>query len=146
MSAPAYAIGIIIPSFNDCRILHTVMSIRIADPENISRAYIIDGGSRLGLIEELRPLLRPQDVLISEPDRGIFDALNKGLDRVEEELIGWLISDDFYTRNVKFNEVVHEFSKNGIDCLIFDVMYVDNYGGGRRSLAMPPTPGNYRQG
>jgi GT2 family glycosyltransferase len=56
---------------------------------------VIDGGSTDGTVE----LLRAADGVrfISEPDRGLADAVNKGIVRARGEVIGWLNADDAYT-------------------------------------------------
>jgi preprotein translocase subunit SecA len=54
----------------------------------------------------LRAAVQHGDILVSEPDGGIFDALNKGLDRVETEYMGWLGSDDLFTGQVKASDVI----------------------------------------
>ncbi|HYY26776.1 MAG TPA: glycosyltransferase [Chthoniobacterales bacterium] len=56
--------------------------------------WIIDGGSSDGTLELLKQYSHLR--LLSEPDRGVFDAWNKGVDRATGELIGILNSDDVY--------------------------------------------------
>jgi len=57
--------------------------------------WIIDGGSSDGTLAYLRqyPHLR----VLSEPDRGVYDAWNKGINRASGEIVGFLNSDDQYT-------------------------------------------------
>lgn len=60
---------------------------------------IVDGASKdgtLSIIEEYRDALGSRFRLVSEPDRGIYDAMNKGIRMAEGTLIGLLNSDDFY--------------------------------------------------
>lgn len=60
---------------------------------------IVDGASKdetLSIIEEYRDVLGQRFRLVSEPDRGIYDAMNKGIRMAEGTLIGILNSDDFY--------------------------------------------------
>lgn len=70
------------------------------------RIVVIDGGSDELLVADIRSALATGDVLVSEQDDGIFDALNKGLDRVNTPYVGWLGSDDLFTGDVKASEVV----------------------------------------
>ena len=55
---------------------------------------VVDGGSTDGTVETLR--VAPGVHWESEPDRGLSDAMNKGVARATGEYIGWLNADDFY--------------------------------------------------
>jgi glycosyltransferase len=146
MTSSSQSIGIVIASFNDNRIIHTITSIKAADPHRVSRIYVMDAGSRPAVVDAIKLVLRPHDVLVSERDAGIYDGINKGLDRVKEEFVGWLGSDDFFTQNVNFDEILSRFALGHLDCLIFDIAFIDDYGVARRSLAHAPTPNNYLLG
>jgi glycosyltransferase len=99
-------LSIILPSFNDARIAEAIESVRRFDDINTVKLVIIDGGSRPDVVSILETAVRPGDVLVVEPDKGIFDGLNKGLERVDTEYMGWLGSDDLYTGQVKASDVV----------------------------------------
>lgn len=60
---------------------------------------IIDGGSRDATAAVVAAQARPGHVFVSEPDDGLYDAMNKGLARATGELIGFLNADDFFCRN-----------------------------------------------
>ena len=68
---------------------------------------IVDGGSTDGTLDIVQryPHLR----VISEPDQGVYDALNKGIRLAQGEIIGHLNSDDFYEKNI-FAEVARQFA------------------------------------
>lgn len=99
-------LSIIIPSFNDPRIFQAIDSVRAFDDVGQVAIVLIDGGSKPDFVARLAERLTPDDILISEPDRGIFDALNKGLAAATTEYIGWLGSDDAFTGEVKAGEVI----------------------------------------
>lgn len=99
-------LSIILPSFNDPKIVDAIESVRIFDDLGTVQLLVIDGGSQPELLNLIRPLLRPDDILISESDRGIFDALNKGLFLSTTEFIGWLGSDDRFSGQVRASHVV----------------------------------------
>lgn len=95
--APPLAIdfSIVIPSFKDPRILETIESINQQTyPRDRIEVVVMDGGSNAELLEGIRRCLRSHDVLVSEPDRGIFDALNKGISRASGAVVFTLGSDD----------------------------------------------------
>src|ERR1700722_18695786 len=107
-------LSIILPSYNDARVERAIRSIRCFDDAQIVRIILIDGGSNRETLELIRRSLTPADVLVSEPDKGIFDALNKGLDLCETQFIGWLGSDDVFTGNLPASEVVRALEQNDI--------------------------------
>ena len=63
-------------------------------------------------LEAIRAQLTVDDVLMTGPDKGIFDALNKGLERCDTAYMGWLGSDDLFTGRLKASEVVRELGKH----------------------------------
>jgi glycosyltransferase involved in cell wall biosynthesis len=85
---------------------------------------IIDGASRddtLGVIERHRtPAMR----VISEPDGGIYDALNKGIALASGEVIGLMHSDDFYAQPDVLKKVAVAFQNPRFDALYGDLDYV----------------------
>lgn len=99
-------LSIILPSFNDARIAEAIASVRRFDDIGTVKLVIIDGGSKPEVVKLLEDAVRPGDLLVVEPDRGIFDGLNKGLERVDTDYMGWLGSDDLFTCQVKASEVV----------------------------------------
>ncbi len=57
---------------------------------------IIDGGSNDGTVEVINKYKKNIKYFISEKDNGIYDAMNKGIDKVDGDIIGILNADDFY--------------------------------------------------
>lgn len=92
-------ISIITPCLNSVKtIRQTIESVLYQTYPNIEY-IIIDGGSKdgtLSVIEEYKPLFQGRMKYISEKDRGIFDAMNKGIKMSSGCLIGILNSDDYY--------------------------------------------------
>jgi glycosyltransferase involved in cell wall biosynthesis len=120
MTAPK-KLSIIIPSFNDPRIVRAIRSIRYFDDSGSVRIVVIDGGSKPALQQTIAGLLKVDDVFVCEPDKGIFDALNKGLERTETEFIGWLGSDDFYSGRVRASDVIAGLASH--DLLVTDLAH-----------------------
>lgn len=102
----AKRLSIIIPSFNDPRIAHAIRSTRFFDDNGSVRIVVVDGGSKPDVQRLIEGLLLADDLFICEPDKGIFDALNKGLARSTTEFIGWLGSDDFYSGKVRASQIL----------------------------------------
>ena len=63
--------------------------------------------------------------IISEQDRGIYDAMNKGLKLTTGEIIGILNADDFYPANDTLAKVIQAFDDPTVDACYGDLLYVD---------------------
>ena len=74
-------------------IREAIESVLAQDYPNFEH-IVIDGGSTDGTLDVLREYRHLK--LISEPDNGLYDAVNKGIRLAQGELIGWLNSDDVY--------------------------------------------------
>ncbi|MEI7595021.1 MAG: glycosyltransferase family 2 protein [Bacteroidota bacterium] len=86
---------------------------------------IIDGYSKdktLAIIESYGERITK---FVSEPDNGIYDAMNKGLKMATGDYLAVLNSDDFYVNNNIIQEIVDTLSKNKTDSLFADLIYVD---------------------
>lgn len=110
----AKKICIIVASFNDPRIVGAIRSIRRFDDLGVVKIVLIDGGSGREVQRLIKESLTKGDIFVSEPDRGIFDALNKGLDACDTEFIGWLGSDDVFTEAIKASAVVSALSNHDL--------------------------------
>ena len=84
---------------------------------------VIDGASTDGTFELINSTLDSSDIFISEPDLGIYDALNKGLKVASGEIIVFLHSDDiFYDHNVIGN-ICKRFLEGNYDIIYGDVSF-----------------------
>jgi glycosyltransferase involved in cell wall biosynthesis len=85
---------------------------------------IIDGGSTDGTLEIVREWTRHQLRLVSEPDEGIYDAMNKGLALASGEIVGFLNSDDFYAGPAVLQQIANAFEDNSVDACYADLVYI----------------------
>jgi glycosyltransferase involved in cell wall biosynthesis len=76
---------------------------------------IIDGCSTDGTQELIAKLATPRTRLISEPDRGLYDALNKGLKLATGDVVGIRYSDDFYAHDSVLERVAGTFKEKNVD-------------------------------
>ncbi len=128
-------LSIILPSYNDSRIERAIRSIRCFDDIQTVKIVVIDGDSTNDIKELIKNCLVSYDVFISESDKGIFDALNKGLDACDTEFIGWLGSDDIFTGKVLASRVVAALEKS--DLFVADVDFFHNGFVTRKTHALP---------
>lgn len=108
-------ISIITAVFNrQDTILRAIQSIKNQTYENIE-IIVVDGGSTDNTVNIARTLLSDKDVIISEQDSGIYDALNKGIDASSGDVIGFLHSDDFYNDNNVISKASKCFANENCD-------------------------------
>ena len=88
---------------------------------------IIDGGSTDGTLDIIRKYEPYISYLVSEPDKGIYDAMNKGIKVASGELIAFINSDDWYDENAMLH-FVEAYEKQPSDVLYGDVIYIDEDG------------------
>lgn len=87
---------------------------------------IVDGASTDGTLSVLENFQQNISKLISEPDRGIYDAMNKGVKLASGEIIGILNADDYYAHPNVLKNVCHIFETQEIDAVYGDVEYFDS--------------------
>jgi glycosyltransferase involved in cell wall biosynthesis len=89
-------ISVITPVFNRKEYLEeTILSVISQGYPNLEY-IIIDGGSTDGSLEIIKKYEKSISCLVSEPDNGMYDAIQKGFDRSTGEIMAWLNSDDIY--------------------------------------------------
>lgn len=116
-------ISIITIAFNsEETIEETIQSVIAQDYSNIEY-IVIDGGSTDGTMSIVEKYLDKLAVVVSEPDKGIYDAMNKGVSLATGELIGILNSDDIYANNSVVSSIVTKVADN--DSVYADLVYVD---------------------
>lgn len=90
---------------------------------------IVDGASKdntVSIIKEYEPLFEGRIKWISEPDKGLYDAMNKGIRMATGDIVGILNSDDFYTSNDILQQVSEAFLQNsGTDAIYGDIHFVN---------------------
>jgi len=86
---------------------------------------IIDGASTDGTVEIIKKYESKIAKYLSEPDKGIYDALNKGIRLAAGEVIGFLHSDDIYANDKVIEKVAALFNKQNCDSVYGDLVYID---------------------
>lgn len=88
---------------------------------------VIDGGSVDSTMSILNRYKNHINILVSEKDLGIYDAMNKGISLSSGDIIGTLNSDDFFSDNTVIEDVVRSFRKEKIDIVYGDLCYVKRH-------------------
>ncbi|OGC89731.1 MAG: glycosyl transferase [candidate division Zixibacteria bacterium RBG_16_53_22] len=86
---------------------------------------IVDGGSTDRTREIIDRHRHRIDNIISEPDRGVYDGMNKGLRLATGDVIGFLNADDVYAHEGVLHRVAEVMSNSKIDACYADLVYVD---------------------
>jgi len=86
---------------------------------------IIDAASNDGTLEKVKKYGDRVSSVLSEKDKGIFDAYNKGLKVADGDIIGILNSDDYYTSPYVLEHVAQIFETEDVDAMYADLIYVD---------------------
>ena len=85
---------------------------------------VIDGASKDATLEILAPY-QDRLTLISEPDKGIYDAMNKGVSLASGDCVGILNADDLYASDDVLMRVAALFKSSGAESVYGDLVYVD---------------------
>lgn len=85
---------------------------------------IVDGNSKDGTLEIIRSFGDRIARWISEPDGGIYDAMNKGIALATGDVVGILNSDDFYFDNGILSRVAEAFEDLQVDSVFGDLIFV----------------------
>lgn len=120
-------ITIVTVCYNSERTIKTTLdSVKDQTYKNIEH-LIIDGNSNdetLSIIKKYPHVMKT----ISESDKGIYDAMNKGIKLATGNVIGFLNSDDFYANNRVIYKVAREFENDQkIDACYSDLVYVNQF-------------------
>lgn len=120
-------ISIITISFNaKATIEKTLKSVANQSYNNIEH-IIVDGGSKDNTIDICNSFSHISKT-ISEPDKGVYDAFNKGLRLATGDIIGFLNADDtFYNKN-SIQDIADAFNQNRVDIVYGNLDYINGKG------------------
>jgi glycosyltransferase involved in cell wall biosynthesis len=99
-----------------------IRSVKSQDYPEIEH-IVIDGGSTDGTLDCLRTTLGGNAILVSEPDRGMYDAINKGLNLATGDVVGLLHSDDFFPGNDTLSGIAAYFQDQSVDAIYGDAAF-----------------------
>ncbi len=104
--------------------MESVLSQTYADWEYI----VVDGGSMDGtvdLIKKYEKRFCGRMKWTSEPDKGIYDAMNKGILKSKGDVVGILNSDDYFTTNDVLSSVASVLSAKDLDAVYGDIHFIN---------------------
>lgn len=117
-------VSIITVTYNSVATLqHTIDSICFQDYPDLEY-IVVDGNSTDGTTEVI---IKNQSIIskwISEPDSGLYDAMNKGIKMATGDLVGIINSDDFYHTSNAISKIVAGFEDSKTECVFADIRFV----------------------
>ena len=117
-------VTIVTATFNsESTVLRSMKSISSQDYKDIEH-IVIDGDSTDRTLEIVEKYKLDQTRIISEPDAGIYDALNKGIRLAQGDVIGFLHSDDQFKTNQAISDFVRAFDSDETDAVYADLEYI----------------------
>ncbi|MCF8096136.1 MAG: glycosyltransferase [Desulfobacteraceae bacterium] len=117
-------VSIITVCYNSANTMRdTIESVLAQDYPHIEY-IIVDGGSQDSTIEIVKEYRKQIAAIISEPDNGAYEAMNKGIKEATGDVVGVLNSDDFYVDNIVVRRLIERMESAGTDCVFADVVYV----------------------
>ena len=123
MSLPKVSIITVVYN-NQEQIQGAIQSVLKQDYSNIEY-IVIDGNSNDGTISAIEEYLDQIDCFISSPDKGIYDALNKGIELSTGEIIGILHSDDLFADESVVSDMVAAMEMQEAEFIFSDLVIVD---------------------
>ncbi len=121
-------ISVITVSYNSSSTIEDTLKSVLSQTYQNVESVIVDGASTDNTIDIIRAYeskFEGRLLYISEADKGIYDAMNKGIQMATGEVIGFLNSDDYYTSKDILRNVAMEMNQPNIDAVYGDVHYVN---------------------
>ncbi len=118
-------ISIITVSFNSARTIGDTLRSVAAQSFNNIEHILVDGGSADETMEIVRREGNHLAAIVSEPDNGIYDAMNKGLGLATGDVVGFLNSDDLLATPDSIAAIAAGFSNEAVEGVYGDLVFVD---------------------
>lgn len=122
-------ISIITATYNSGKTVGDTLKSVLAQTYHDYELLVVDGASKdntLEVVKKMEPLFEGRMRYISEPDKGIYDAMNKGIRMATGEVIGILNSDDFYTSDDALACIAWVLENEKVDAVYGDIHYVND--------------------
>ena len=140
-------ISIITVCFNSAKTLEdTFKSVKSQTYQDIEY-IVVDGGSKDETIEIIKKYEKIISSWISESDKGLYDAINKGIEKASGDFIGILNSDDVFYSNNTIQDLINFLEQQkDVDAIIGDIVQVKNNKIIRKYSSKNWTPNKLRLG
>ena len=120
-------ISIITATYNSANTINDTIQSVLRQTNKDFEYLIIDGGSTdetIDIVKSYESEFSGRLKWVSEKDKGIYDAMNKGIKMSAGDIIGILNSDDFYTDENVLQTVADNFMNHSVDAVYGDIHFV----------------------
>ena len=118
-------VSIITSCYNRAATIRSAIESVLAQDYNDIEFIVVDGFSTDGSLDIIREYADHISTIISEPDHGMYEAINKGIRVATGEIIGLLHSDDFFYDNGVIGRIVERMKRTHADFLYGDGLFVN---------------------
>ena len=122
-------ISLITVAYNSSKTLSDTLQSVLNQTYSEIEYIIVDGASKdntVSIIQEYEPKFNGRMKWISEPDKGLYDAMNKGIRMATGDIVGIINSDDFYHRSDILQVVADAFRDKSVQAVYGDVRFVND--------------------
>ena len=118
-------VSIITVSWNSAKTIEDTIKSVVSQSYPDVEYIIVDGLSKDNTLEIVNKYKDKIAKIVSEKDKGIYDAFNKGVKMATGDIVGILNSDDFYTNPQVIEKIVQTFKQSNSDAVYADLVYVN---------------------
>ena len=118
-------VSIITSCYNRAATIRSAIESVLAQDYNDIEFIVVDGSSTDGSLDIIREYVDRISIIISEPDHGMYEAINKGIRVATGAIIGLLHSDDFFYDNGVIGRIVKRIKRTHADFLYGDGLFVN---------------------
>ena len=126
---PDLKISLITVCYNAESTINSCIQSVIRQNFNNVQYIIIDGGSTDKTINIVNNYKHFISHIVSEPDKGIYDAMNKGIKLATGDVVGMLNADDFFADDTVLNTIAEVFEQYNASIIYADLDYINKNGG-----------------
>ncbi|MEM5563998.1 glycosyltransferase family 2 protein [Psychroserpens sp. AS72] len=119
-------VSLITATYNSEKTLEFCMNSVLSQTYTDIEYIVVDGNSSDNTVDLIKSKAKdsPNITWTSEPDKGIYDALNKGIEKATGDIVGFVHSDDFLADDECISQIVQAFKNHKVDGVYGNLHYV----------------------
>lgn len=120
-------ITVVTPCFNSIDTIESTLESVACQTYPYIEHLVMDGGSHDGTMDLLKSWNKHTILLESAKDKGIYDALNKGINKATGDIVGFMHSDDVFQDCEVLDKIARAFQDPSVDAVYGDLVYVSHH-------------------